>query len=204
MSERTKYPRTMHFPWSPGLQNDDRMLESTADWQGRQVVVTEKLDGENTTFYRDYIHARSLEYSPHWSRDRVKALHAEIAHEIPIGWRVCGENMTAVHSIKYDNLLSIFLIHSIWNEDNYCLSWSETVEWCALLNLVHVPLIYWGEYSDGICRGLCGQLDTDVQEGLVVRPAGRFYFQDFPYVVGKWVRASHIRSNSESNAAENQ
>lgn len=197
MTTPIKYPRTMHFLWSPGLQNDDRMLESTRDWQGRQVIVTEKMDGSNCSWYRDGMHGRSLEIDSHPQWDKVKALHAEIAHEIPLGWRISGENMTAVHSIKYDNLLSLFLVYSIWNEDNYCLSWSETVEWCALLNLVHVPVIYWGGYSDGVCKGLCGQLDTNVQEGLVVRPADRFHFRDFSTSVAKWVRANHVRSNSE-------
>jgi len=51
----------MHFPWSPGLQNDDRMLESADVFLGKEVVITEKFDGENTSIYTDHIHARSLD-----------------------------------------------------------------------------------------------------------------------------------------------
>jgi RNA ligase len=197
MSERTKYPRSMHFSFSPGLQNDDRMLENgTAGWEGTEVVITEKMDGSNCTWYCDGLHGRSLDIDSHPQWDKIKAMHAEIAHSIPPGWRISGENMTAVHSIKYVDLPSIFLVYSIWDND-ICLSWKETVEWCALLNLAHVPVLYLGKYSDDVCKKLCGMLNVERQEGLVVRPAGRFHFSDFPILVAKWVRENHIRSNSD-------
>ena len=125
---KVKYPRTYHLPWSPGKTKDDKTIESTEHFQGKYIIVSIKMDGENTTMYRDGIHARSLEYIPHKSRDRVKALHASIAHNIPKDWRVCGENMFAKHSIHYKNLDDFFLMFSIWNEKNECLSWKETEE----------------------------------------------------------------------------
>ena len=36
---------------------------------GKQVIVTEKMDGENTSMYRHRIHARSIDSLPHPSRD---------------------------------------------------------------------------------------------------------------------------------------
>ena len=109
-TSRVKYPRTFHLPWSPGVTDDDRVLDDPdAAFGESRVVVTEKMDGECTTMYRDYLHARSTDYSPHPSRDRVRALHAQIAHDIPEGWRVCGENVYAQHSISYDALPSYFL-----------------------------------------------------------------------------------------------
>ena len=45
--EAIKYPKTFHFDFSQSLQNDDRKLETLKDFEGRDVVVTEKLDGEN-------------------------------------------------------------------------------------------------------------------------------------------------------------
>jgi hypothetical protein len=74
-TSRVKYPRTFHFPWSPGRTNDDRVMDDpNAAFGGAEVVVTEKCDGENTTFYRDYLHARSIDYAPHPSRDRVRII----------------------------------------------------------------------------------------------------------------------------------
>lgn len=191
---RVKYPRTFHFPWSPNLQNDDRMLQSTAGWEGTEVVITEKMDGENTTMYNDYIHARSLDSPTEEWRERVKAIWGGIAHEIPPGFRICGENVAAVHSIRYDDLLSYFLVYGIWDKMT-CLSWSDTMEWCGMLGLATVPLIYWGTYSDDLCKELCSRLNPATQEGLVVRPAGAFLYREFPTRVGKFVRARHVQTN---------
>lgn len=69
---RFKYPRTPHLPWSAGKTDDDIVLLSTEHFEGKKVVVTEKLDGENTTMYTDYLHARSTINRPHISRGWVK------------------------------------------------------------------------------------------------------------------------------------
>ena len=195
MTDRVKYPHTYHLPWSPGADKDEgRVLLSTDPWIGRQVVITEKMDGENTTFYRDGMHARSLDYSPHPSRTYIRALWGEVAHEIPEGWRICGENVTAVHSIRYTDLPSRFLVFSIWDK-LMCLSWEETLEWCAMLGLVAVETIYWGDYTPEICQACCKDLDLEKQEGLVVRPSDRFHFSRFSEVVGKYVRKDHVQTD---------
>jgi hypothetical protein len=206
-TSRVKYPRTYHLPWSPGMKDDDRQVEDVdAMFGGKAIIVTEKMDGENTTMYRDYIHARSLEYSPHDSRDRVKALWANIAHDIPEGWRVCGENLYAEHSIHYDHLESYFYVFSIWNERNVCLSWDETKEWAALLGFPTVPVLYqgqWNPYKKDPESWLYGEWKYWTQgspyeaergtEGYVVRLAGEFHYKDFRRSVAKYVRANHVQ-----------
>lgn len=193
-TNRVKYPRTYHLPWSPGATSDDRIADDPdAMFSGQEVVITEKMDGENCTLYRDGLHARSLEYSPHPSRDRVKALWASIAHEIPDGWRVCGENLTAEHSIHYTGLRSFFQVFSVWDERNVCLAWPNTEEWAALLGLATVPVIasatLFGNVSIAI-EGLAGS-DPD-REGYVVRRAGDFHYREFRGCVAKWVRPGHV------------
>src|SRR3954470_6589110 len=89
----TKYPKTPHLPWSPGVNADDFKLDYLPFVRYSDVVITEKMDGENTTLYSDYVHARSLDMSYHQSRTWVKNLHAKIAHEIPANWRIVGENL---------------------------------------------------------------------------------------------------------------
>lgn len=42
-----KYPRTPHLPWSPGATSDDKYISSFESFRGKQIVVTEKMDGEN-------------------------------------------------------------------------------------------------------------------------------------------------------------
>ncbi len=41
MTERLKYPRTPHLPWSPGVGGDDRVLGHARQFKGLEVAVTE-------------------------------------------------------------------------------------------------------------------------------------------------------------------
>jgi hypothetical protein len=66
---RIKYPRTLHLPWSPGVSSDDRVLHDLSCFTNKEVVVTTKMDGENTTLYADVFHARSIDGRHHSSRD---------------------------------------------------------------------------------------------------------------------------------------
>jgi len=161
---------------------------------GKEVVITEKMDGENTTLYRDYLHARSIDSPHHPSRDLIKRFHAEIAFNIPEGWRICGENMYARHSIAYNNLPHHFLGFSIWNEKNECLSWEETVEWFKLLGIVPVPVLYEGVLTDEVLKDIVSGLDLKHQEGFVIRVAGRFRYENFARCVAKYVRPNHIQT----------
>jgi ATP-dependent RNA circularization protein (DNA/RNA ligase family) len=192
---RIKYPRTKHWPASPGATSDDKVHTSINQWEGREVVVTEKLDGECTTLARNYLHARSLDYTPHPSRTFVKALWGQIAHDIPETFRICGENITAQHSIQYRNLPSYFFVFNIWNEMN-CLSWDETVEWSKLLGLYTVPILHRGQWEEGLIDRLVANLDLETQEGLVLRPSSGFTLEEFPLLMAKWVRPNHVTSSS--------
>jgi len=110
-----KYPRTPHLPWSKKVTNDDIHQQNCQQFINQEVVVTEKMDGENTSMYRNDIHARSLDGRHHVSRDWVKSWHATIANDIPEQWRLCGENLYAQHSIIYDHLESYFYLFSVWD-----------------------------------------------------------------------------------------
>lgn len=196
-TSRVKYPRTYHLPWSPGATSDDRIMgDPTVRFEGKDIVVTEKMDGENCTMYKDYIHARSLEYSPHPSRDRVKAIWAQVAHDIPEGWRVCGENLYALHSIPYDDLSSYFQVFSVWDEKNVCLSWDNTKEWADLLGFKMVRELARGLYcpEPQVLNGLwaLGGTTPKLSEGYVVRLADSFHYKDFRHSVAKYVRANHV------------
>lgn len=189
-----KYPRTYHLPWSPGLTDDDRMLPSTSVFEGREVVITEKMDGENTTLYRDYMHARSLEEEHHESRGWVKKLHAEICYHIPEGWRICGENLYALHSISYPELPSYFMVFSIWDENNVCLSWDDTCEYAAVLGLTMVPVVSRGIWDEEAVRKLGELVDTNRTEGFTVRVADSFAYGSFRKSIAKWVRKGHVQT----------
>lgn len=193
-----KYPKTLHLPWSPGLQNDDRMMpmeDVLTNFSGKEVVISEKLDGENTSLYRDHIHARSVYSGDHPSRSWVKALHGKIKRDIPEDWRICGENVFAHHSIFYEDLETYFYVFGIYDHNNICLSWKETLDWCKLLDLIHVPVIFEGIFELPKMMDLHNILDLEKDEGFVVRNAESFYYNDFQKNVAKYVRKGHVQTD---------
>lgn len=190
---RYKYPRTPHLPWSLGASSDDIYLPIHALFENKEVVVTEKMDGENTTMYTDHIHARSVDSRHHLSRDWVKRFHARIAYHIPKGWRICGENVYAQHSICYEELESYFFMFSIWNEQNQCLSWQETIEWADLLGCHTPKVMYQGIWDEPKIKALT--FDQNKCEGYVVRISDSFAYSDFSQNVAKWVRKGHVQTD---------
>lgn len=190
-----KYPRTFHVTWSECIHSDDKMLPSMDHFVGKRVIVTEKMDGENTSLYRDYYHARSIDSVNHPSRNRAKAIHAAIAHEIPEGWRLCCENLYAKHSIEYTDLEGYLYGFSIWNEKNEALSWDETVEWFTLLGIPVVKVLYDGIYDEKKIRALYNsKTDWDKSEGYVIRTADGFSYGSFRKSIAKFVRKGHVQT----------
>lgn len=199
---RTHYPRTPHLPWSPGATSDDVRLADLAGLSGCEVVVTEKLDGENTTLYADGLHARSLDSAHHPSRGWVKALQGRIGPRIPAGWRICGENMFARHSIPYEDLASHFYGFSVWDGD-VCLDWDRTVVFLRNLGIPTPPVLWRGVFDARAEKALRAlKPDTLRQEGYVVRPAEGFPAAAFRRRVAKWVRPGHVTTDTHWMHAE--
>lgn len=191
-----KYPRTFHLPWSLGATNDDKTLTSARQFFDREVVVTEKMDGENTSLYTSHYHARSLDSAHHPSRDFVKALWGSIRHSIPEGYRICGENLYARHSIAYDDLASYFYVFSVWNQNNLCLGWDETVNFANSLGLTTVPVLYRGTYDEARIKQLWNPEEhANLMEGYVVRSAKSFHYDAFGNNVAKFVRKGHVQTD---------
>lgn len=195
MTTQVKYPKTMHLPWSPGLQNDDRVITSLDAFIGEEVVVTEKMDGENTTLYTDTLHARSIDGRYHPSRSWVKGFWGEkIAGRLPHFFRICGENMYAQHSIAYYDLESYFYGFSLWDGD-VCLAWDDTEIAFESWGVTPVPVLWRGEWNENTIRYLSTNLNLLTQEGLVVRVARSFTMDEFQRVVAKWVRKGHVQTD---------
>lgn len=194
MLPRTKYPKTWHLPWSNGNPSNDKTHPTDELFHGKDVVVTLKMDGENTTLYGDGLHPRSLIMDNHPSRDWVKKMHGEIAHEIPHNWRICGENLYAQHSIVYKDLPTYFMVFSIW-EDGACFDWDTTEEYCKELKLTTVPVIYRGTYSKELIEHIFRSSYEKEHEGYVVRLASGFKLEDFTKSLAKYVRPNHIQTD---------
>lgn len=200
MQTRYKYPRTPHLPWSPGRGSDDKVLADTSCFEGKRVIITEKMDGENTTLYNDGLHARSIDSKHHPSRSWIKSFWASNVQDIlHPEVRICGENMFAKHSIKYHALDSYFLGFSVW-KNSHCMSWDTTLMVFELYNIKPVPVLYdglWDENYRWLGYRTCGTDDDKprLSEGYVVRIADGFELEDFGKSVCKYVRTNHVQTD---------
>lgn len=194
---RLKYPRTYHLNFSEGIHSDDKVIETLDYLKGKEVIVSEKLDGENTTLATEYFHARSLDSPYNFTRSWVKQLHTIISNEIPEGWRFCGENVAYYHSINYKNLDSFFYLFSIWTDKNVCLSWDDMVEWADVLDLAVPKVLYRDVFDEKKLAEIAKNLDTTTTEGFTVRIADSFKYEDFSKSLTKWVRKGHVQPSAD-------
>ena len=189
-----KYPRTYLLPWSEDPSDGDRAMASTLSFEGQRVVVTEKMDGENVTLYRDYVHTRSLVNQPHRSRAWIEEFGRKIGEQIPPGWRVCGEYLYVRHSIAYEDLASFFLGFAVWDDHDVCRPWEETVSFFAELGIATVPLIYNGYYDEAQIRSLWATKGGVHSEGYILRRADAISTSDFRRKAGKFIRSGYTQS----------
>jgi hypothetical protein len=205
----------MNFPWSGSNSSDDVWWPDSSIFNGQEVVVTEKMDGECTTIYPDgHVHARSIDTDRHPSRSWVKKLAGSIAYQIPKGMRICGENLYAYHSVFYTDLPSYFLVFGIYDEGNQCLPWTEVEEICQILGFCTVPVIYRGVWDEKIVRemwkgkGAYPTYETVASdpkfpedfkpceaEGYVARFATAFPHENFARCCAKYVRENHVKTS---------
>lgn len=190
---RTKYPSTPHLPFSRSRGEGDFELSDFA-FYGRECIVTEKMDGENTTLYNDYIHARSIDSPTHPSRSWSRAFQGANGWKIPDGIRVTAENMYAEHSIRYENLES-FLYGIAVIEDGMFWGWDDSVLMFEELGMPSVPVLWRGVATEDALSQIASGLDTSAQEGFVVRTADAFAEADFARNVAKWVRPHHVQTD---------
>lgn len=200
-----KYPVTKHVPWGKKVDDEDEVLTSMDHFKDREVVVTEKLDGENTnSYWHGYFHARSLNARKHPSQTWVKNLLSQVTPQIPSGWRLCGENMCAVHTIQYDELPSYFFVYQAYEESNICLSWDDmgyflesVASWPKLMS---VPVLYRGVYDEAKVKACFTGKSVfgGIQEGYVVRATNAFKYDDFNLNVAKYVGPLFKRAIKDS------
>jgi hypothetical protein len=145
-----KYPRTPHLPYSPGVSSDDKIIKNISFLTDKNLVYTEKLDGQNTSMTNQTIHARSETSSHHPSQSWVKQLYSGIQKDIPDGIQIVGENVYAKHSIYYDRLTTFFYVFAIIDLSRQVfLSVTDTLYYCGFLGIPYVPILHHGGYISG-------------------------------------------------------
>jgi len=195
-TQRYKYPRTYHFPWSDSVMGDDHIFTDFDNLIGKEVVVTEKMDGENTNIYPDGTHARSIDSKYHPSRTWINKIQGEIGYKLMKDERLCGENLYARHSIEYKDLESYLYIFGYWS-GTFCHSWDITVERASGLGLTLAPVIYQGVWDEDLIKSLKEDIlsSDNTKEGFVVRLAEGFEMSEFTNSVAKYVRPNHVQTD---------
>jgi hypothetical protein len=199
--ETLKYPRTAHFPFSPGTTSDDRIKH---DWQAilsNELVITEKLDGENTCIKSDGVYARSHAAPTRnpWAKN-MWTLWEQVKNSLG-DLDVFGENLYGIHSIEYTELDSHFYIFAMRDGDKW-LSWDDVVVYAHLLDLPTVPVLGRGFYTEKDLETIINQaIATGSQlggecEGVVCRKAAGFENADFSDSLLKYVRHNHVKTDA--------
>jgi len=190
-----KYPRTKHLPNSPGFTQDDERLVDISHLIGKEVIYTEKLDGECTNCLTNKIHARSEESNHHPSQSWMKSFHSTFAWRIPANIQIVGENVYAQHSILYDKLTTFFYVFAIIDLDKKVFkSVDETIQMCEEFGLQYVPILYRGTFHTDF-RIPTKSAFGDTIEGFVVRVVDEFSIEDSGKSMAKWVRKGHVQTD---------
>ena len=202
-----KYNRTFHMPWSEGCTNDDKRAISVNNLLGKEIVITEKMDGSNCSLETDGCYARTHAGPPtHKSFDQLKALHASVKYIIEPGIQIFGELCYAKHSIEYSALPSYFLPFAVRylqeNGEHRWGSWLDVELWAGDIGVSTVPVLFTGKVSSEkelkelveslmLEPSLCG----GIREGVVARIAEGFADEDFSTSVLKCVRKNHVQTS---------
>jgi hypothetical protein len=211
--ENKKYPRTYHVPFSPGTTSDDRLLHDGwfEDYQGKEIVLTEKLDGENQSCTNQDVYARShaAPTRSDWSVNMwgPSGLFWTIKNFIADDELIYGENLYGIHSIEYNRLTNYYHLFAVRNETRW-YSWDEVTEFASLLQIPTVPILWRGiaESEEQIKGLILDQMKLPStygteKEGVVMRTVRGFDIlspdgvENFPHHVCKYVRPHHVRTD---------
>lgn len=209
MSISRKYGRTYHYPFSPGTTSDDRINHEY--WEQVQaiknVVHTEKLDGENTCLSKIGIfsrsHATPTEHPwANYLKEKWNWLKRDLGD-----LEIFGENLYAIHSIEYQKLEQHFFVFGIRHHEKW-LSWEETKFYANLMDFPTIPEISVTkptkekEYKNEILiltnsSSTFQSIDANskkpcLMEGIVTRNSNEYAVADFAQNVFKYVRKDHV------------
>lgn len=205
---KLKAPRIYHLPWSEVMSKDDKTIKHNNMFNGKDVIVTVKYDGASISLYNDgTFHSRSIQssrqhdsndYLHSWWANKLYTDNYVILHNKWPNLRLVGENMYTTHTIQYNNLEDVFLLHSAWNGTT-CLSWDDTLTICTLLNITAVPVLYKGIYDETKVKSF-NTLDRyrdDIVEGYIVRNSDEYLYNDSNYNIAKFVSSRFVIKNDK-------
>lgn len=186
--QRLKHPSIPYISISPS--QGERHVQASS-FIGERVVVTEKMDGEISSFYSDgYYHPRSMTYSQHWSRDYAKSRAQAIALAMRPNEIFVFENMYATHTVEYDNLVDyLYLLYIIRGKN--VLSYTETKKIADSNGFVTPKVLFIGTLrSVDQLRDL-----SEYREGYVIRRESAFPYRYLGMFSAKYVIENFVQSD---------
>lgn len=209
--------KTFHVPWSEGTDSTDR--KNWNYWvdiqqRSRELVFTEKLDGQGSCLNEFGVFARShaAPSDKPWD-DYLKVKHAQIVADLKAERiELFGESMYAIHSIEYPRLDEHFKLFAVRQLDRW-LSWEEVQEWAFMFDMTTVPVLTKKLTSDLTEEALKQYVKETARtpstfgsydvlenspcsmEGVVFRNADGYHVDDFVKNVFKIVRKGHVKTD---------
>lgn len=205
VEKNLKYNRTLHLPWSEGATNDDKVAKDISNLIGKDITVTEKLDGSNVCLESVGCFARSHSGPPkHPSFDAFKAFHAPIKGSIPDNFQFFGEWLYAKHSLHYSSLPSYFFLFGVRavTKNPFWLQWKEVESFASELGVPTPPVLFQGsvkseKYLKELTTSFMNRpsLYGEEREGIVVRISDMFEDSNFGNCIFKQVRKDHVQTD---------
>jgi len=185
-------------------------MKYTGNFIGRRIIITEKIDGENSCFKADIgqIFARSHSTPNfHPSSNYIKRLFEQkyYVNLLNPDYWYFGENTFGIHSIEYNDMGTYFYLFNIYDiKRQIWLSWDDLVEEANRIGIAHAPVIFDGEIKSLL--EIKTMLEDMVKynnksllggecEGGVTRIADSFTTDEFKQVVAKYVRKGHVQTD---------
>lgn len=143
MNESRKYCRSLHAQISLGTTSDDRFMPNeyvSSFAKMDQLILTEKLDGQNNCFNKYGVFARSHTAPTTHPWDKPLIERWQLIKNDLNDLEIFGENMYGIHSIAYSKLESYFYVFAVREHDQW-LSWEEVKFYANLLDFPVVPEI---------------------------------------------------------------
>lgn len=209
-----KYGRTYHFPFSPGTTSDDRIQHDSWNLisKMKQVIHTEKLDGENNCLNKYGVFARShaAPTTSPWTT-AIRQRWQRLQHDLG-DLEIFGENIYAIHSIEYKKIEHHYFVFAIRCLDEW-LSWEEVEFYAKAFDFPIVPILGYSDnfasendFKNNILNYTLNESDfvsVDMQtqkpctiEGVVTRNITSFNEEMLCNNVFKYVRKGHVKTDA--------
>lgn len=198
-----KFPSIGHWVGSLSVHRDDTYHKNPEFFVGKEVIITEKLDGGNTSLNNGEVFARSNVAPSHagWMA-MVRKYHAWKTAGIT-DYTFYGEDIAALHSLPYSVPMDqTYYVFAVLYAQREWLSWDEVKHLSAASDLAVVPELYRGRFEsvEDITKWFRNNLKVPStygveREGFVLRLADAFPTGKFFESVCKFVRPKHVQTD---------